>query len=472
MQNRYHNYNRPLASFDENLRLLATRYSGRIAGYDRIEAMGGTTLRIYHDVTGFKHTNAAGVDQVPRSAAITKQGVVITEDGYIDVNVDLNGGNSKERIDLLVLTHSFLASPGGASANYSIIKGAVEMDHPQDGPSETNPLIQIPLGRIYIPAGAVSHTATRYEPLPPKLNSKEFIGFVKEDEFNVKDITSHYANGDFNRCIKPGMGFITSTTNRPSTASGNWFLVVMGKGLSITQLAQSVIDGKAYVRASVNRGSTWTPWVNLNNPDVEIAISDLADNVGDLNYLSNNYITDTESLTITAGKLDAAIKTVADNLSNLATDVNNLDTDLANLESFLLANYTNTTALTSLLSAKADKAKPAWTNLTLLTGFTGTAKYRITDRGELEFAADITVGPSAVTTHMSAITNPTSIPNGKSITKEAIYFDGGGVTREGAKVAIFATGGNLQFSTFFNTAPTNPQGRYIISVSFILDSYI
>lgn len=369
-QIRYHNFARSLVSFDENLRVLGLAQSGRICGFDVMAVQGGNTLRLSHTLSGFIATDASGAAMAQRGVIQTKQGVIIHEDAPVDVNVDFNVGNGSERIDTLILSHSNIQSPGGAVATYSVIKGPVSTPFPYRGPAVSNPLTQVPIGIFIVPAGAVDHTLTTYEPLSVKGLGGSGI-FDKASELNLRDVSSGYQKGDFNRLNKSGIHYFTSTLNRPSSASSVWFVIVMAQGANITQVAVAGNSGKVYGRSSANTGTSWTSWVSLNNPDIDTSIAALAASIGNLNYPFNNYVTDGEDLTDSIGILDAALNTVDDALVIANININNLSIAIGNLNYSSNVYVTDGQSLTaaigvldaalsaglsSLSSSKADKS--------------------------------------------------------------------------------------------------------------------
>lgn len=308
MQFRFHNFNRPLVSFDENLRLLGAISFGRLAGYDSV-VFTGNTATISHNLTGVAWVKLDGSPGEIRSCAISANGTFIHEDAAIDVNVDFNAANAFERVDLLVLNHSFLASTGGSDAYYSVLKGADGLGFPSRGPAISQPTIQIPIGRFIVPANAANHNNTKYEPYEQKALGG-MGAFLKQNETDVIDVTNGFEKSDFNRMIKSGLFMLTSTTNRPAGTSNDWMVIVLRRGVKITQLATGVATGKTYSRSSGDTGLTWGAWDGSSNSDVTALIAALTAAVGDLNYPNNNYILDGDSATIAISKLDGVLNTL------------------------------------------------------------------------------------------------------------------------------------------------------------------
>lgn len=345
-QVRFHNYNRPLQSFAENLRLLGFIRYGVYAGFDGFTVDSGTDLLVNHLTTGLVHTKENGAADVPRGVVMSRQGTVVHEDAAIPIVVDTNVGNAFPRIDVLVMQHSYINSPGGAAANYSIIKGAVGG---AVEPPLSNTLIQTKLGRFIVPAEAADHSNTRYERAEiPKLGGE--YAFGKVNETDIPGVPSLYSN-DFNLLTKSGFYFISSTLNRPTSASNDWFVIVVTKNGETAQLAQAKTTGKIYSRGYNSTTEEWGPWINLNNPDVETAVTDLQTAVGNRLYSENNYVVDNESLTSSIDSLDIALKDVADALTTAQTNISNLQINLGNLQ------YTNNNFLADGESVTASLDK-------------------------------------------------------------------------------------------------------------------
>lgn len=349
-QIRFQNYKRPLISYDENLRLFGSIAPGRICGFDTMTIVGGNTLSIAHAITGWVSTNLDGSAHSIRGITQSRQGNFIHEDAAIQINVDFNA-TANDRIDLFVMEHTFLDSPGGAAATYSIIKGVLTG---AQEPALSNSLLQVIVGRFLIKAGAVDHTNTVYEPAEPRMVGGA-NALTKYSENEIQDGTSivnpgrvivgAQTLGDFNRLAKTGMFRLITTLNRPTTDTNEWFVLVMRKGNQVVQLALSKLTGKIYTRSSADIGATWQAWQNLNN-------SDITNLIGDLNYASNNFITDGDIVTTALSELDAAIAnqiaavnaTITSEIGNrdypgyLLTDGESLTTSLGKLDTAWLSS--------------------------------------------------------------------------------------------------------------------------------------
>lgn len=337
-QSRYHNYNRPLASLDENHRILGNNFPGIKCGFDALAAVAGNAVAISHGTSGVQKTNADASVSAKMGCVVTRQGFFIYEDEDVQVNVDFNP-SSNWRVDLLILQHSYLASAGGSLATYSVLKGADNapgVTPPNFSyPTVSNPATQVPIGYIFIPAGAVDHTGTKYRRLRPTLSGKE--AFLKEGvEVPTLDNTVPL-NSNFNYIMEAGIYYVNTATNAPSGATTEWFLIVMRKGVMVVQFAQAKTSGKAYVRGTLD-GTTWQPWGSLNNSDITASITNLETAIGDRLYTENNYIVDAETITLSINKLDIEVKDLEDLITAASTSISTLSAAIGD-QTYTTNNY-------------------------------------------------------------------------------------------------------------------------------------
>lgn len=164
-QKRYLQWKDDDSTFNLNQMYLGIFEAGRYRGFSYNGSTSGMNLVL--DQTGgavkvdesFANSNALGI-------WISKQGVVITEDGNINLSVSSNTSGD-DRIDLIVGTHEYTQAVGGSVATYSIIQGTPATN--PTAPNLTFPTKQVILGRLYIPDGTTSLTASMYTPenVPP-----------------------------------------------------------------------------------------------------------------------------------------------------------------------------------------------------------------------------------------------------------------------------------------------------------------
>lgn len=325
-QFRFHNYQRPLSSFDENLRLMGLVHGSVYSGFDEMSVVSGNTLGFAHTHTALKHTTQAGAAAAPRSVVVSQQGVIVMEDASINLNVDYNVGNGSFRRDIVIMTHAFLDSVGGSNAVYSVIKGPLGSSVE---PALTNPNNQVKIGTLIIQPGAANHTLTVWE----RSESKGLGGvgvFTKFSESDVMSKPGAYFR-DANAYVKSGFYYLYSNPSNVPALAGqtDWFLIVNANGSKINQLIQAAGNGKVYSRAW--NGSAWSSWISLNNTDVEANVTALSAAIGNRLYTENNYIVDSETLTLSIDKLDIALKDLNDALTVAQTDINNIEAALPDM---------------------------------------------------------------------------------------------------------------------------------------------
>jgi hypothetical protein len=338
-QFRFHNYQRPLNSFDENLRIMGLAHGSVYSGFDEMSVVAGNTLAWAHTHSALKHTQQNGAAGANRSVIVSQQGTIVMEDASIQLNVDFNVGNAHYRKDFLIMTHSYLDSVGGSNAVYSIIKG------PLGGyadPTLTNPLVQVKIGELIILPNAADHTLTSWE----RTETKTLGGigvFSKFSESEVMTKTGEYFK-NISNYDKSGFYYVSNNPSNAPVVAGqtDWFLIVSRRGNKINQIAQAAGNGKVFTRAAV--AGVWTSWINLNNPDVEANVTALSNSIGNKLYAENNYILDSETITASLNKLDIALKDVSDLVTIAETDINNAEANIADLLSDVadLQNYVGT----------------------------------------------------------------------------------------------------------------------------------
>lgn len=152
-QKRFNEYQAVLISDDDNKEKFGQSPAGRYAGFDTITYAGsGSTFGLSHETTGITPTKANGTVQTRTGVMVSNAGVVIHEDsGITGLTLGTNVGNATARIDLIVMTHSYILSAGGSAATYSVIQGTFGTYR---APALANPATQVIIGEIHIRAGA------------------------------------------------------------------------------------------------------------------------------------------------------------------------------------------------------------------------------------------------------------------------------------------------------------------------------
>lgn len=161
MQTRLRDYEEEILSFDHNIFNLGLHNPGRYAGFDTLFKTNTLTFVIKHTNTGISYKNPVNNVIGPCGVLLTPQGVIIMEDEDLSaLTIDTNAGNNTVRYDLVVCSHNHAVSAGGTAATYSVIKGALGSPIL---PIVPDPLKQIPVGVIIIPANAVDIADCTYE---------------------------------------------------------------------------------------------------------------------------------------------------------------------------------------------------------------------------------------------------------------------------------------------------------------------
>jgi hypothetical protein len=161
MQERFHNYNRPLLSFEENKRILGMLWPGRYCGFSGT-IMGTNTITLTHGQGGIVETLLNQTVTLPKGVYVTRQGVVIKETDVIGpLPIASNASNAFKRIDTIVAEHEISQVAGGTAAIYSVIQGPDGEENPAP---LTAPQKQIVLGYLEIPASAATTSGSIWKP--------------------------------------------------------------------------------------------------------------------------------------------------------------------------------------------------------------------------------------------------------------------------------------------------------------------
>lgn len=152
-QKRFNEYQATLISDDDNKEKIGQMPPGRYAGFDTITYAGsGSTFGLSHSKTGVVFTKANGTIQSRTGTVVSQAGVVVQEDAAITgLVLGTNVGNATSRIDLIVMTHSYILVGGGSAATYSVIQGTFGT---YTAPALANAATQVIIGEIHIKAGA------------------------------------------------------------------------------------------------------------------------------------------------------------------------------------------------------------------------------------------------------------------------------------------------------------------------------
>ena len=228
-QTRFHNYKRPVTTFEENRRTVGIIGSGRYAGFDTFTQLLSLTFSLDHTaIDGIRHISEAEAYENYAGVYVTPQGLIIKEDATITSGLTAltNAANAFERIDAIVATHEWNNTIGGNAATYSVIKGA---DGGPVYPDATNPQKQTILGYLHIPASASNLSSATYEMAEtPGLGNKDFARRDLENLFTKTQTIEYLPGGQSD--IEPDVSEVLTLTN------GNTFLINNSGPYEITKI--------------------------------------------------------------------------------------------------------------------------------------------------------------------------------------------------------------------------------------------
>lgn len=151
-QRRFWNFQDEDSTFDLSRWWLGIFEPGLYRGFDFIPSNNQTML-LSHDITGIVQTQLDQALSNKTGCLFTKQGVVIQEDEPISLAVQ-PAHATLPRKDLVIVTHIYQETDGGAMAYYSVLQGTPAADPVP--PALSNPEKQTVLGTLYLPGGAAS----------------------------------------------------------------------------------------------------------------------------------------------------------------------------------------------------------------------------------------------------------------------------------------------------------------------------
>lgn len=139
--------------------------SGRYFGYDWVQGSqpANMTLELSHGVTGhtiyfpneYQVSDAGGQPSLQCGIVVTTLGAIFQTDQLALFNIQ-PGHVSLPRIDTLVLTYEYIATPGGTPPVYSVVMGAPSAT--PVAPGVVNPARDVIIGYLYVPAGITDLT--------------------------------------------------------------------------------------------------------------------------------------------------------------------------------------------------------------------------------------------------------------------------------------------------------------------------
>lgn len=214
-------------TFDINNTNVGILPKGIYAGYDvavikpRLDVFGviiGSYLEISHTTTAIIENNESGSLMTPFSVLMTSQGVRITEDSVIEIEIT-SFPSTGTRYDYVICEHDYVPVSGGSQAVYSIIQG-----------DETNSLPLIPTQQNKIIVGVlkidINASSTWKRAEVPQIGNADIRNIASR-------LGAMWAEGYSNTVQRPTAGFL----NLPKTA--NTFDVLEASTTN-TYLAKSI----------------------------------------------------------------------------------------------------------------------------------------------------------------------------------------------------------------------------------------
>lgn len=250
-QKRRWNFKDDDATKDLNRWLTGIIPPGLYHGFD-FNPTANMNLNLVHTSTGFKDVDDEEAESSFQGLLITRLGVVIKEDDAITINGVAVGDSTNPRIDLVVITHEYVATAGGQTALYSVITGtpAATPVPPALVDAET----QIVIGELYIPAGTVALNGAGVY-----FTRREKPTFAKYD--TPTDLNSFKNSGYYQ---------IRNTyTNIPADLFDHSQLIVTRIDNMITQRIVDIYSGEYQRTFSEN---VWTSWRTTRHCSVTLDI--------------------------------------------------------------------------------------------------------------------------------------------------------------------------------------------------------
>ena len=295
-QIRYHNYLRPLDSYDENSRFLGLIQPGVYAGFDRA-TVSGNQVTLSHTVTGIRKPSADNLTNSSiQGCIVSPHGVAVYEDTPIQVLVAANASN-QIRTDLIIMELEWVDSDGGQVATYSVLQG------PANGNDAVlnDPKRQAIIGKFKVPPSStnISH-GVYYKQSARNLGGGYASSYrvgegqtIPESPTNFLATASPLKNID--TIIENGLWSVS--TNSLASAGGDslplgdeptYLLEVIIREPFYIQRYTSIQDanpGFTYFRRGFRSGGTmtWTSWKSTNALDAitqaNLGISSLATSI-------------------------------------------------------------------------------------------------------------------------------------------------------------------------------------------------
>lgn len=173
------------------------------------------TLHLIHSVTGSKYVNKEPPSESNFIGVIrTRQGVIIQEDANIDIPVPA-ADPSLPRIDLVFLSHTYVDAEGGEEAFYGIVEGTPNAS--PVAPTVADPLIDIPIATLYVPAGIADLTDSDV------VYTKAEVPTIANENYAHRDKPNRYTKQAQNSPENSAITFDTGTNELTINSDSNLF---------------------------------------------------------------------------------------------------------------------------------------------------------------------------------------------------------------------------------------------------------
>lgn len=413
-------------------------------GYD-FAASANMNLGLNHATTGFTDVDKNGAIVTGQALVVTRQGFIIKEDSpALAIGPVTNGDATHPRIDVVVLTHAYIETGGGAQALYSIIQGTPAAS--PVAPALTAPATQIKIGELFVPTGTTALNQvgviwTRSLPavfgpwsqmiylrnvtsdIQIQLNAKQALidasnrlnanlvgtGVVDNTEYSYLDGVTSGIQGQINAkqaTITGAATTITSanlTVNRALASDGAGKVIVsavldseQNQLIGVSGNIQTQLNGK---EPTITGAASTITSANLLVSRIMVSNSSGKAAAGLASEAESNFLVGvTSSIQVQLNAKQATI-------TGAATTITSSDLTVDRVVISSGAGKIIVSSVTSIdllqvpnIPSKSDKAQPSWTNLVVLNGWVNVGpslRYRILDQNKLELAGIVAFGSAS-----------------------------------------------------------------------------
>lgn len=178
------------------------RPAGLYNGFDIDQSLTtGTTLRLIH-TRGWERVDVGSSTSSKVGVWITKQGISIEQNENVELTINANSSGNP-RIDIIIGSHQYVETVGGAAASYSIVQGTPSAT--PVAPVVPNSKTDVILGYMEVPDGAANiNNITYHKAITPKFGDDDSVvktnvdnNFTESNTFN--SLTVNILEGDIDR---------------------------------------------------------------------------------------------------------------------------------------------------------------------------------------------------------------------------------------------------------------------------------